>query len=340
MKKIFYIIIISLTISTYMGCSDDNEHPINRLNAPSELTATRGDTSVFLKWNPVRNASHYTLVRGLKVIADSLNAEEYEDATAPDTLTEYRVYAVNDKGWRSGTYAADSGFLGIPNGIMPRVPAKLTVSSSNPSGCILSWESGRFATSYKIYKDGDFYTEVVQKEYIDHHAETSDAEYTIYSVNKNGISVEGITGVGKKSYFFKDDFENYEENRIIEPFTFVADRIAYYTEGSPKVNTQKAFSGSKSLLLNAPKVQILHDWGGAFHEGYYTISFRIYKAQGKFFVWSSYGDDVTLDAEDDWIYYQSKTGLVSVGQSFNLTISTDSDGPLYLDDMCIEYTVP
>ena len=68
------------------------------------------------------------MVRGLKVIADSLYVESYEDALAPDTLTEYRVYAVDAMGWRSSTYASDSGYLGIPNGIIPRAPIKFEAS--------------------------------------------------------------------------------------------------------------------------------------------------------------------------------------------------------------------
>ena len=74
------------------------DYALQRLSAPAQLTASRGDTSVFLKWTKVEDASFYTLVRGLKVIADSLTVESYEDDSAPDTLTEYRIYAVDNQG--------------------------------------------------------------------------------------------------------------------------------------------------------------------------------------------------------------------------------------------------
>lgn len=95
MKKITYIITVLLCATIYMSCTKDEAYDLNRPAAPNELTATKGDTSVFLKWNKVPDAPYYVLVRGLKVIADSLTTESYEDPYAPDTLVEYRIYAKN-----------------------------------------------------------------------------------------------------------------------------------------------------------------------------------------------------------------------------------------------------
>ena len=142
------------------------------------------------------------------MIADSLTVESYEDDSAPDTLTEYRIYAVDNQGWRSATYAVDSGYLGIPDGIEPRVPAKLEASDTNIEGCLLSWSAGRFATSYKVYKNGTFYKEVTNKKFLDYAASVTGAEYTVYSVNHNGMS-KGISVTGKKAYQCLDDYETY-----------------------------------------------------------------------------------------------------------------------------------
>lgn len=155
MKQLLFIVFVFIGTFVYVGCNEE-DYAINRIASPENLSATRGDTSVFLKWDKVEGTAFYTLVRGLKVIADSLYVESYEDALAPDTLTEYRVYAVDAMGWRSSTYASDSGYLGIPNGIIPRAPIKFEASVDDIRGCVLSWTTGRFATSYKLYKNDVF----------------------------------------------------------------------------------------------------------------------------------------------------------------------------------------
>ena len=239
MKHIIHIIVLAVITVVYISCEKE-DYALQRLSAPAQLTASRGDTSVFLKWTKVEDASFYTLVRGLKVIADSLTVESYEDDSAPDTLTEYRIYAVDNQGWRSATYAVDSGYLGIPDGIEPRVPAKLEASDTNIEGCLLSWSAGRFATSYKVYKNGTFYKEVTNKKFLDYAASVTGAEYTVYSVNHNGMS-KGISVTGKKAYQCLDDYETYEIGSVIEPWTFIQDRIGYYTEGNPLVTNERPF---------------------------------------------------------------------------------------------------
>lgn len=338
-NKTIYTILIALSVMIYMGCSDDDNYNLHRPAAPVSLTATRGDTSVFLKWDNVENA-RYVLVRGLNVIADNLTGDKYEDDTAPDTLTEYRLYTINDKGWRSGTYAADSGYLGIPNGILPRSPAVFAASTNNYQGCVLTWNSGRFARAYRIYKDGELCKETSELSFTDYGASTADTEYEILSVNNNGVSEKPATATGRKSYYFIDTFEGYDEGRIIDPWTFAAARVAYYTEGNPTVTTAQAFEGNKSLEVSKPKVQILHDWGGAEIEGYYQVAFRAYKPSGKFWAWPNYTDGAELTTTGDWIEYKARTGLMPVGGTYNLMIDTDSDGPLYIDNLSIEYFAP
>lgn len=337
MKRILYIIAVLLLVFAYMGCNEE-DYTIHRIAAPSNLTATRGDTSVFLKWDRVEGASFYTLVRGLNVIADSLLTEYYEDDSAPDTLTEYRIYAVDNMGWRSQTYASDSGYLGIPDGILPRVPSQFKASTDDVRGCVLSWSEGRFATSYQLYKNGEFYMDVVGNEFIDIDASIDLVKYTLYSENRNGISINGISADGKKAYLCLDDFEEYENGSILQPWTQIADRTMFYTEGDPKIVEGTAYSGTKSLLISNGKVQILHDWGGAQYEGFYAISFMARKNTGEFNVYSSYGTNEVYSDVSDWTKYTYRTGLVSVGEAFNLTIESKADASeLYVDDFSIEY---
>lgn len=338
MRNLFYIVIgILVYSSTYISCTQE-DYAIHRIPAPLSLTASRGDTSVFLKWERVENASFYTLVRGLTVIADSLLSESYEDALAPDTLTEYRVYSVDAMGWRSLTYASDSGYLGIPAGIIPRVPLEFNATTDDIRGCVLSWSEGRFATSYKLYKNGMFYTDVAGTYFVDSEASVEPVEYTLYSENDNGISVASISATGRKAYLCLDDFESYENNSVIQPWTEIAERTMYYTEGEPSIVNEMVYSGSKALKVSNGKIQILHDWGGAKYEGYYVISFAALKKQGAFNVYSSFGTNEVYSDIGEWTKYSYKTHLVKVGEAFSLTIESKSDAMgLYIDDLSIEY---
>ena len=337
MKNIIKTIALAIMAIIYISCEKE-DYALHRLNAPSQLSATRGDTSVFLKWDKVEGASFYTLVRGLKVVADSLKTESYEDSTAPDTLTEYRIYAVNNQGWRSASYAADSGYLGIPDGIKPRKPIQIQASTDNFKGCLLSWYAGRFATSYKIYKNGEFYKEVIGKEFLDYAVPVQETEYMVYSVNHNGMSSDAASVMGKKAYLCIDDYEKYDVGRIIEPWTFIQDRIGYYTEGNPVVTDEKCFEGTKSMIIKQGKIELMFDWGGVWDEGYYVVSFNAYKASGSFNVYSNFGTNETIQGTSEWTECSYRTGLLEAGNSFKVGIESRSDNEmLYIDNLSIEY---
>lgn len=77
MKQLLFIVFVFIGTFVYVGCNEE-DYAINRIASPENLSATRGDTSVFLKWDKVEGTAFYTLVRGLKVIADSLYVESYE----------------------------------------------------------------------------------------------------------------------------------------------------------------------------------------------------------------------------------------------------------------------
>ena len=338
MKKLLYTILVSSIALIYVSCNKE-DYAINRISSPENLSVSRGDTSVFLKWNKVEGAAFYTVVRGLKVIADSLQVESYEDSSGPDTLTEYRVYSVDALGWRSSTYASDSGYIGIPDGIIPRVPEQFEASINDFRGCVLSWTTGRFATSYKIYKNGTFYADVTGNQFIDYDASYEPTEYTIYSSNYNGESIDGFSVTGYKSYVCFDNFERYDDGFVITPWTSVADRTMYYTEGITEVREGQPYSGKKSLRINNGKIQILHDWGGAKYEGYYIISFMAKKVTGTFYVASTFAETDMYQNVTEWTRYTYKTGLLEVGNTFNLTIDSKGtdENDLYVDDISISY---
>lgn len=340
MKHILYTIALVVIAAIYVSCNDE-DYSVQRLSAPQEFSATKGDTSVFLKWKKVEGASFYTLVRGLKVIADSLHTESYEDGLGPDTLTEYRIYAVNDQGWRSNTYAADSGYLGITPGLLPRTPVRINATASI-QGCLLTWQNGRFATSYEVFKNGVLYKKVTKWEFLDYDASTSTNEYKVYSVNSNGKSVDGIAVTGRKAYVCLDTYESYSAGKVIDPWTDLPldpERTKYYTEGSPTVSPAKYYEGVHSLEIKSGKVQILHDWGGARYEGEYVICFMAYKESGSFNVYSDPNFvNESHDGTSKWVSHSFSTGLKKVGEKFNITIESKGDEiPMYIDNVSIEY---
>ena len=59
MKHIIHIIVLAVITVVYISCEKE-DYALQRLSAPAQLTASRGDTSVFLKWTKVEDASFYT----------------------------------------------------------------------------------------------------------------------------------------------------------------------------------------------------------------------------------------------------------------------------------------
>lgn len=346
MKKITYIITVLLCATIYMSCTKDEAYDLNRPAAPGALTATKGDTSVFLKWDKVQNAPYYVLVRGLSVIADSLTTESYEDPYAPDTMVEYRIYAMNAQGWRSSAYANDSGYSGLPQGILPRAPISITASTENNEGCVLEWKGGRFAKSFSIYRDEELIaSNVVNSTFTDYKASvTAPAVYRVFSENANGTSLTAAEATGKKAYYFLDSYEDLAVGTVIEPWTFRAERIAYYTEGNPEITTAAVLEGAHALLINRGKIQLLCDWGGSLKKGYYKIALTIKKATGGSWMIPSVngagGGAERLGDAKEWTHYEYTTSLIDAGVKFDLKVEPDTDSPTYIDNFGIEYISP
>ena len=54
MKHIIHIIVLAVITVVYISCEKE-DYALQRLSAPAQLTASRGDTSVFLKWTKVED---------------------------------------------------------------------------------------------------------------------------------------------------------------------------------------------------------------------------------------------------------------------------------------------
>ncbi len=344
-KKIYLTILLSCSI-IYISCNKDESYNLNRPAAPRELTATKGDTSVFLKWDKVPDAPYYVLVRGLSVIADSLIGESYEDAFAPDTLVEYRIYAKNEKGWRSSKYASAEGYSGLPDGTLPRAPIAVTASTTNYEGCVLEWKGGRFAQTFSIYRGTELIAkDLVGNTFTDYKAAVGvQSAYRVFSVNSNGTSLTAATAVGKKSYYFLDTYEDLPLSSVIAPWTFRADRMAYYTEGKPEITAQTVFEGKQALLLKTGKIQLLCDWGGSLKQGHYKIGLMVKRSGGGFWMIPNVNDmggrTEHLTNTEEWTHYNYSVGLINAGVKFNLKVEPYGEGPTYIDNFAIEYISP
>ena len=156
---------------------------------------------------------------------------------------------------------------------------------------------------------------------------------------------KGISVTGKKAYQCLDDYETYEIGSVIEPWTFIQDRIGYYTEGNPLVTNERPFNGTKSLSIKKGKIELMFDWGGVWNDGYYTISSRIFRAKRGLRptarpvkLYSDFGIDDTVQGTGEWVQYNYQTGLLKAGDKFKMVIdSREDDDILYVDNLSIEY---
>jgi hypothetical protein len=341
-----YLSLVALIVIV-AGCEKEKNYDPARPSTPTGLTVTKADTSVFLNWKSVGDADSYVVVRGLDVIADSLTTTSYVDEFGPDTLVEYRVYAVNKEGWRSYRYASDSGYVAIPVGILPRPPVITASDGDTYKNCAITWVGGRFAKSFNLYRGDKLIAEnIVGNSYTDKDAPLTPVEYKIYSVNGNGISINYSSDMGNKAYFFIDTYEDDEASTVISPWTFRGNTsgygIAYYTEGSPVIASGVGYNGSsKSLKVLDGKVQLLCDWGGVPVKGNYKISVQVKKSTGGFWMVPNFTSALRVEASGDWTTYRVETGVIAATTTFNLKIEPDKDGDsAYIDNWSIEYIAP
>ena len=84
---------------------------------------------------------------------------------------------------------------------------------------------------------------------------------------------------GKKAYQCLDDYETYEIGSVIEPWTFIQDRIGYYTEGNPLVTNERPFNGTKSVSIKKGKIELMfgnrHSFRAPPFEQVFSLGYKI-----------------------------------------------------------------
>lgn len=338
MKFLNQLLYIICVFGVVVSCQKKEITEVPRPENPGKLTATKGDTSVFLKWDAVPSADSYVLVRGLKVLAANIKTLSFEDASGPDTTTEYRLYAVNKEGWRSYRYAVDSGYTAIPKGVLPRPPQVLKATTSDIRYVTLDYAGAKFATAYNIYRDGVLIAAKVKTTtFNDSSASVTNAVYKVQAVNNNGVSIAFAAATGKKALVYDGSFDNTTDGTVIAPWTFVADRIGFYTEGDPKVTSGVGENNTKGLRIVSGKIQILYDWGGVKAEGKYKVSMSLKKADGGFWISPNFSAAEHVGATGDWKKISVITPKLPVGGTFNVKVEPYGSDPALIDNWTIEY---
>jgi hypothetical protein len=323
-----------------IACKKEVVTEVPRPETPTNLTVSKGDTSVFIKWDAVPSAESYLIVRGLKAIVQDLKSTSYEDQAAPDTSVEYRVYAVNKTGWRSYRYVSDSGYVAIPSGTLPRPPI-VTATDNDYRYVTLTFSDAKFATGYNIYRNGvKIADNFIQNTFNDTGALVTNSIYEVYSVNKNGVSATKATATGRKALLYNGNYEDKDDGYILTPWTFVEDKIGYYTEGNPVVVSGLGEDNSKALKIVGGKAQLLYDWGGVPATGKYKISLSVKKSNGGFWIVPSFTDAAHIGASGNWEHYSITTAVLQKGDSFNLKLEPYGNDAAFVDNWTIEYLLP
>ena len=158
MKKVLYIILISLFSLTVFSCSkkDDSSSSSSSttLSAPSGLTAAGAASQVTLDWTAVSGASSYTVywdnstgVSSSSTAITSVSTDNYTHSSLDNGTTYYYKVSAVDTDNTTGTLSSEvSAATPLP------APDNFSASGANNT-IILTWASVSGATSYTLYWD-------------------------------------------------------------------------------------------------------------------------------------------------------------------------------------------
>ena len=158
MKKILYIILISLFSLTVISCSkkDDSSSSSSSttLSAPSGLTAAGAASQVTLDWTAVSGASSYTVywdnstgVSSSSTAITSVSTDNYTHSSLDNGTTYYYKVSAVDTDNTTGSLSSEvSAATPLP------APDNLSASGANNT-ITLTWNSVSGATSYTLYWD-------------------------------------------------------------------------------------------------------------------------------------------------------------------------------------------
>ena len=159
------------------------------LDAPTDLTASVTNASVYLSWSVVSGAETYKIYRDGDVQA-SISTNSFSDYDLADGTYLYEVSSVNDVG-----ESADKASISVDiDNLALDAPTDLTASVTNAS-VYLSWSLVSSAETYKVYRDGDVQASISTNSFSDYDLADGTYLYEVSSVNDDFGESEGRANV-------------------------------------------------------------------------------------------------------------------------------------------------
>ena len=182
------LLLALLATLTLTACEDSANIPIDVVEdesipaAPTNLVGTANADSVNLSWDEVSNASSYKVYRDNSLLVPVSNNSFSESGLADGTYL-YKVAAVSTSGESSATASVSITI----DSSAPDAPSALTATVDGAS-VSLSWDPASNASSYKVYRDGDFLSSTSNNSFSDSKLADGTYLYEVASVNISGES--------------------------------------------------------------------------------------------------------------------------------------------------------
>ncbi|GMQ57593.1 hypothetical protein AN1V17_19880 [Vallitalea sediminicola] len=155
--------------------------------APTGLTAKSQQNGINLSWNPIYNASSYTIKRSetaggpYETILENTTDTSFSDSGLTFGTTYYYVITANNT---IGISNNSEEVQGTPGQVLPEKPINI-ITKVKENNVYLTWDTANHAVSYNVMR-----------------SETEEGTYTVIE-NVKGISYKDVTAESDKIYFYK-----------------------------------------------------------------------------------------------------------------------------------------
>ncbi|HEY3320739.1 MAG TPA: endo-1,3-alpha-glucanase family glycosylhydrolase [Planctomycetota bacterium] len=182
---VYYYVTNAVNASGTSGNSNEvSATPAGAPAAPTNLTATAGNSQVSLSWSASSGATSYSVERSTTsggpytAVANGLTTASYADTALANGTTYYYVACA----WNAAGESADSNQASATPAGVPAAPANLTASAGTAQ-VSLSWSACSGATSYSVERSttsGGPYTAVANGLTTASYADTAVTNGTTY----------------------------------------------------------------------------------------------------------------------------------------------------------------
>ncbi|GMQ61007.1 fibronectin type III domain-containing protein [Vallitalea maricola] len=154
---------------------------------PTGLTAKSQQNGINLSWNPIYNASSYTIKRSetaggpYETILENTTDTSFSDSGLIFGTTYYYVITANNS---IGISNNSEEIQGTPGQVLPEKPINI-ITKVKENNVYLTWDTANHAVSYNVMR-----------------SETEDGTYNVIE-NVKGISYKDVTAESDKTYFYK-----------------------------------------------------------------------------------------------------------------------------------------